>query len=531
MSTTANSDWSYDDYQGIDFDSSEIVLSNPKGSANDCEFLLNKSFKIINGGHDNNSKDVMNISMEESPHDKSLRQLDEIKSILSTRDVKTLNCRETWNHEGSKGIFTSTPSIRNYSVVKSDIGTQTILLCTQYPQCNADSKFSPTKDVEHRNRADKGVQVMLFHDECNRLNSSTSSTSTKDVAQQNKANKGIQVMLFDNECNRLNSTSLPSFIHSGNDKVNRLQVKNVKNADLSAIRSKCINLEMTNATLLEDIRLLQIKLNQEKITSNEILEAKKIAIKDLEEKFEELTSKIKVLEDTMRYGKALLTTKQEVPLVAGNDSHYRSDSKVTRLNLKSGFKNWLYNKHVSIRIMADSHGKNIARHIRQKSCYQVYSVIKPGAKAIDILCTSPQVDKTSQTDNVLVIIAGANDIYCNNSENFLTALKSYLMSNLHACNVICTVPIRYDLPKWSIVNKEIIKVNQKIQDLKKDFRNLHVIELDNIGKRFHTYHGLHLNNLGKNFVCDRILEVVRNHVPSYQGEVRSLPRSNQGNLW
>ena len=154
-------------------------------------------------------------------------------------------------------------------------------------------------------------------------------------------------------------------------------------------------------------------------------------------------------------------------------------------------------------VLADSHGRGLSQHIITNSSLKVSSTIKPGAKSNFILNTNLSENK------LCVILAGANDVYCNESTSFLKTLHHLLASCPGAHTIICTIPRRHDLPSWSAVNVEIKRVNYKIRNLCKVFKNMMIIDLENLGRRFHSRHGMHLNSLGKRFISDDIIKIAR----------------------
>ena len=164
---------------------------------------------------------------------------------------------------------------------------------------------------------------------------------------------------------------------------------------------------------------------------------------------------------------------------------------------------------------------------------RVLGLIKPNAKASVILINkTAQIHDNSPVSLLRIILAGANDIYCNESENYLRTLRSYLGTNFCSNIILCTIPQRYDLPFWSVVNKEIRYVNQKIKNLQKIFKNLYIVDISNLGKQFHTRQGIHLNSWGKSYLCNRVMEiysVLNTKVLECNTESIYLPWLNQGN--
>ena len=186
------------------------------------------------------------------------------------------------------------------------------------------------------------------------------------------------------------------------------------------------------------------------------------------------------------------------------------------------------NKNKSIKNFADSHGKGLTSLLREKSSLTIFGLIKPGAKIHDILSSAvSEIDMTKAPDFV-VLLAGSNDVYCNEGKRNVNTIRHFLATHTYINTIVCTTPMRYDLPKWSAINVEIDRVNAEIMHFQKTFKNLFVLDIHNIGRRFHTPHGLHLNQLGKTLICDQILSIVKDF-PHKTQKIIALPWEPLGN--
>jgi hypothetical protein len=88
-------------------------------------------------------------------------------------------------------------------------------------------------------------------------------------------------------------------------------------------------------------------------------------------------------------------------------------------------------------------------------------------------------------------MGGANDISRNETKNCTNTLKSTLSALTSTNVVVLNIPSRHDLVKESIVNKEIRKANMDINKVCKRFRNVEVLDINNISRACHTRHGQH----------------------------------------
>jgi hypothetical protein len=180
----------------------------------------------------------------------------------------------------------------------------------------------------------------------------------------------------------------------------------------------------------------------------------------------------------------------------------------------------------SLEVIADSHGRGLSELLSLKACYPTTGLVKPGARSSEIFNTKLFDSK------IYIILAGANDVYHNETTKFLSGLKNFLASHTKVKTILCTMPYRYDLPSWSHINKEIKDANSKILELCHPFGNVKVVDIGGLGRRFHTYHGLHLNVFGKSHLCERILYQVNNFgIPIEQNKRNTTVLSdiNSGN--
>lgn len=163
-------------------------------------------------------------------------------------------------------------------------------------------------------------------------------------------------------------------------------------------------------------------------------------------------------------------------------------------------------KPMNIKFYSDSQGRGIWKQCMQDGVHCFSGTVKPGARFQEVV-----QDSTSSEGNndVIVLLAGTNDIGKNEKKGLLSSLRRKLFALRASRKVIVfSVPHRYDLPDWSIVNKEVEKANEDMAKICKRFSNVSFVDISRLGKRFHTRQGLHLNSLGKQFVSSIILDVV-----------------------
>lgn len=166
-------------------------------------------------------------------------------------------------------------------------------------------------------------------------------------------------------------------------------------------------------------------------------------------------------------------------------------------------------------IVSDSHGRGVGRLLEENFSTANTFRMKPG------LCFEEVTNGVTDEKRCnLVLVAGANDVYKNESINFL--LRLYAMLPLLSVNnkrvIIATIPLRYDLPSWSCVNKEIRKVNKKIRFMCCQYKNIRIASLDDFSVEFFGKPGkpgIHLNQPGKFKLTRLINSFLKQVKPDY----------------
>jgi hypothetical protein len=279
------------------------------------------------------------------------------------------------------------------------------------------------------------------------------------------------------------------------------------------VKEKCKQLESSNNVLANDIKLLQDKLIQDKKEFQTTLSMQKVEIENSLAQIDTLSNKVLALENLLYYSDTHRKSTSISPRLnnTGNlqavtntmrPSSYALTRELEPQSSDSSRNNVLYSHGLrNLNILADSHGRGLAKLLGMQCSSNIFGMVKPGAKAPQVL------DSYLSQADVNIIMVGSNDVNCNESIKFLRSLKSFLVNNKHAVNIICNLPLRYDLPSWSAINNEIRKVNNQISTLQNEeiFENVIIIDVAGLGRRFHTRHGLHLNALGKKIVGDIII--------------------------
>ena len=305
----------------------------------------------------------------------------------------------------------------------------------------------------------------------------------------------------------INESKVLSLHLDRTDKYTQVNLLDLDDYTMLPLKSKLAEMEKGNTELERNIELLQIEIFREKKKFQESLKQNAIELGFYQSKIDELTLKITQLEDIVRFGSSLGNSIQKTTF---NDNRIDISgprilkSKVLQLHRTTEDKPA---RHMKIKLLADSHGRGLSGMIGRKCNLKISSVIKPGAPTSEIIGCKLFDNESFLKETVTVLIVGSNDVYSNESAVFLRNLESYLISHNYENIIVTTIPTRYDLPRWSIVNEEIRKTNQRIRKLNNFFHNLKVIDIENIGRRLHTSHGLHMNTLGKDYLANRIISL------------------------
>jgi len=167
-------------------------------------------------------------------------------------------------------------------------------------------------------------------------------------------------------------------------------------------------------------------------------------------------------------------------------------------------------KHSSkVAIVSDSHLKGCTMKINNHlgDTFRITGWTKPGALAEELLDKPIMGLVNLNKQNVVVISAGANDLYMNNSSVALLKITKFIHNNCNTNMIIYGVPHRYDLAEYSCVNRAIRAFNCKLKKVATLFRHVTLFEC-NYGREYFTNHGMHLNGRGKRRVSKQLASVI-----------------------
>jgi hypothetical protein len=109
--------------------------------------------------------------------------------------------------------------------------------------------------------------------------------------------------------------------------------------------------------------------------------------------------------------------------------------------------------------------------------------------------------------DVIVLCAGANDVYRNNSNVAIRKIVKFMMNNSNTNIIIIGVPHRYDFSDHSCVNKAIQSFNGKLKNITTLYIYTILIECIH-GKVYFTSHGMHYNRRGKILITKQVVSEI-----------------------
>lgn len=156
-------------------------------------------------------------------------------------------------------------------------------------------------------------------------------------------------------------------------------------------------------------------------------------------------------------------------------------------------------------ILSDSHGRQLSEILREKCSgdIQVISTVKPNAKFCQVVNEVGNLGLSSE-DHVL-LLAGANDVYSGEHFNVLDNLKPTLQALRPARVVLGGIPFRKDVPLCHPLNEHIMLVNLFLNDTANSTQDVQFLDLSGLSNRCYAKSGIHLNIAGKKILSSRFL--------------------------
>lgn len=172
-------------------------------------------------------------------------------------------------------------------------------------------------------------------------------------------------------------------------------------------------------------------------------------------------------------------------------------------------------KKPKIYLYTDSYGRGLSSRLnndKNLKRFEINGFVKPSACFREVASSVQRDTADFSSDDMVVLIAGANDVSKNNTLDAVKGLKRTLSSLTHTNVVVVNIPHRHELPTWSCVNKEVEKSNERYRDICKHFRNVSTIKVNKCNRSMHTRHGQHFSNIGKDTLCSIITKIIKDRL-------------------
>ncbi|KAI5750719.1 hypothetical protein M8J77_000706 [Diaphorina citri] len=174
-------------------------------------------------------------------------------------------------------------------------------------------------------------------------------------------------------------------------------------------------------------------------------------------------------------------------------------------------------------IIGDSHIRyinNILSKKKELQNYEIKTTIKPGKCLKEVLQSIPSNMKDK---DILVISAGTNDLYRTDFTTISNEINK--LSHLKQRTILISIPPQ----NCQNTNRDIIRLNSKINHLCKSFKNVEILNTHVFIKPQHLSHdGIHMSKKAKEWLADKISTMITNsrtmnHHPN-------IPKENTHNV-
>lgn len=139
--------------------------------------------------------------------------------------------------------------------------------------------------------------------------------------------------------------------------------------------------------------------------------------------------------------------------------------------------------------------------------YKVSGVIKPGAKAEEIVKTALNEICNLGIHDIVILSAGSSDVDRKNLGVVLTQINAFVQTNYGTNIIILDLPYRHDLNPTSSENIKIKEFNRKLKKITAVYKHVFLMGT-NFRRDLFTRHGLHWNKWGKaqavKLLCQKI---------------------------
>ncbi|XP_046682043.1 uncharacterized protein LOC124368745 [Homalodisca vitripennis] len=168
--------------------------------------------------------------------------------------------------------------------------------------------------------------------------------------------------------------------------------------------------------------------------------------------------------------------------------------------------NQLSRQNIELSIFSDSQGHSMSHYIEERSSnIRVLGSVMPNARIEQVM----EVAVKSTGNDAVVIMGGTNNLLQNDTNAIYRSIEDSLATlNKKTPVILCTIPHRFDLEKYDLINSKIDLMNSYMRELALRLKSTYIIELEHLTRFDYTRHGLHLNRNGKIKICRQILDTL-----------------------
>ncbi|PSN37908.1 hypothetical protein C0J52_19526 [Blattella germanica] len=119
-------------------------------------------------------------------------------------------------------------------------------------------------------------------------------------------------------------------------------------------------------------------------------------------------------------------------------------------------------KKSRVLVLGDRYARNCAINVKDHltTNYEVIGIVKPGARAEDIVKTD---EHNLEMNDIIVLWADTNDISKNAGACGVKNIMKFVAENYKSKILIMSAPHRYDLPEWSCINNAVNIFNMNLK--------------------------------------------------------------------
>lgn len=174
------------------------------------------------------------------------------------------------------------------------------------------------------------------------------------------------------------------------------------------------------------------------------------------------------------------------------------------------------NIKTNVLILGDSHARGIGPLFTNNSesdKFNILSIFKPNAKVKDVTSEIKSLTKDFNFNDYIIIMAGTNDILCNQNLGDIFKLFLYLKNVVNYTNVIVSA-VPYNM-KILNLNLSIFKLNKFLYNICEKNFNFYFFDTNLvISNSFYSPDKTHINITGKKIIVSNLIRLIKHNIDS-----------------